>query len=158
MENMLTNALLTLGGLARVTGVPSARLLRWWDRNTIDSSHFDSTTSGSGQYRGYSRPTINKVAIASKLIPLLGINAGLALTAAAQFTDFGDSTRAANTPFEFGRTVLIHTSTGTTIKNLDADVSLSDAFGRPLAPAIILDIGPVINDIDQKLKEEAKRK
>ncbi len=139
----MTTPLLKLGGLSRVTGVPGPTLLRWWDRNTIESCRFDSTTSGSGQYRGYSRPTVNKIAIAWKITPL-GVGTGQALTIAAHYTDVGDSKRAANTLYEFGRTVLIHTATGTVIKNLSADSSLSDALGRPMTPAIILDIGPVI--------------
>jgi hypothetical protein len=151
----MTPTSLTLSGLSRVTGVRMPTLLRWWDRKTIES---DLTTSGSGEYRKYDLHTITKVAIAAKLTPLLGVTAGQALAAAAQYTDYGDSNRPPNTLYEFGKTILIHTSTGTAIKNLDADASLADAFGRPIAPAIILDIGPVIEQVNSKLKEEIKRK
>jgi hypothetical protein len=130
-------------------------LLRWWDRKTIES---DLTTSGSGEFRKYDLRTITKVAIAAKLTPLMGITAGQALAAAAQYTDFGDGNRTTNTLYEFGRTLLIHTADGTTIKNCDSDTSIADVLGRPMTPAIILDIGPVINEIDQKLKEEVKHK
>jgi hypothetical protein len=157
--HILSTPLLKLGGLSRVTGVKESQVLRWLDRGTggIESSRFDSTTSGAGDHRHFSLPTINKVGIASKLM-LLNISAGQALADAARYTDFGDGNRAPNELFEFGRTVIVHTATGTTIKNLDADSSLADAFGRPMTPAIILDIGPVIDEINTKLKEETKRK
>jgi hypothetical protein len=152
---IMTPTSLTLSGLSRVTGVRMPTLLRWWDRKTIES---DLTTSGSGEYRRYDLHTITKVAIAAKLTPLMGITAGQALAAAAQYTDFGDETRTANTLYEFGRTVLVHTSAGTTIKNIDSDDSIADVLGRPMPPAIILDIGPIIEEVNSKLKEEIKRK
>ena len=37
----MTTPLLKLGGLSRVTGVPGPTLLRWWDRNTIESCRFE---------------------------------------------------------------------------------------------------------------------
>jgi hypothetical protein len=147
--------LLRLGGLSRVTGVPEPRLSRWLDRRTIEPTNLDVSTSGSGDYRQFSRATVNKVGIARKLIGL-GIPAGPANIAAAHYTDVGDGKRAGNELYEFGRTVLIHTEAGTTIKNLDADVSISEAFGRPMTPAVLLDIGPVIHEIDQKLQKELK--
>jgi hypothetical protein len=153
----LSTPILKTGAFCRVTGVKESQLLRWLDRGTggIDTSRFDTTTSGTGDHRHFSLPTINKAGIASKLMPL-GLSAGQALAAAAQYTDFGDGKRAANELFEFGRTILIHTEAGTTIKNLDADVSISEALGRPFTPAIILDIGPVINELDQKIQKELK--
>ena len=128
---MAVPQLLQLGGLARVTGVREPTLLRWLDRGSIESSHFDTTTSGSGEYRKFSRNTVNKIALAKKLIGL-GIPVGPANNSAAQYTDFGDDKRAANKPYEFGRTILIRTEAGTTIKNLDPDASLSDVLGRPM--------------------------
>jgi hypothetical protein len=154
---MVATPLLRLSGFSRVTGISTIALLRLYDREDIEPGRFDSTTSGSGDYRRYSLPTICKVAIAWKLKPL-GLGIRQALADAAAFTDFGDSKRAANELYEFGRTVLIHTATGTIIKNLPADASLSDALGRPMTPAIVLDIGPVIEELDSKLKDETKRK
>jgi hypothetical protein len=150
----MTPTLLKLGGFSRVTGVRAPTLLRWWDRRTIESG---IATSGSGEYRKYDLPTIYKVAIASKLMPL-GVGAGQSLKAAAHYTDFSDGNRTPNELFEFGRTVLVHTSAGTTIKNLDSEASIAEYVGRPMTPAIILDIGPVIDEVNTKLKEETKRK
>jgi hypothetical protein len=151
--------LLKLSGFCRVTGNKESKVLRWLDRGTgnIEASRYDTPTSGHGDHRRFARPSINKAGIAAKLIHL-GINPGQALTSAAQFTDFGDSKRAANEIHEFGRTILIHTATGTTITNLHPDSSLGDALGRPMLPAIVLDIGPVILEIDEKLSKELKRK
>jgi hypothetical protein len=82
----MATPLLKLGGVSRVTGVPLPTLGRWLDRRTIESTHLDVTTSGSGEYRQFSRNTVNKIAIAKKLIEL-GINAGPAIAAASLFTD-----------------------------------------------------------------------
>jgi hypothetical protein len=84
--NPMSTPLLKLGGVSRVTGVPVPTLGRWFDRGTIESSHLDVTTSGSGEYRQFSRATINKIAIARKLIGL-GISAGPANAAASLFTE-----------------------------------------------------------------------
>ena len=59
--------------------------------------------------------------------------------------------RQPNELYEFGRTVLVHTGTGTTIKNLDADVSLSEALGRPFRSSIIIDIGQILKAVDEAL-------
>jgi hypothetical protein len=59
--------------------------------------------------------------------------------------------RAANTLYEFGRTVLIHTEEGTTIKNLDADESISDVLGRPFQSSIIIDIGQILKAVDDAI-------
>jgi hypothetical protein len=151
----MTPTSLTLSGLSRVTGVRMPTLLRWWDRGTIES---ELTTSGSGEYRKYDLRTMTKVAIAAKLTPLLGVTAGQALVAASRYTDFGDGNRAANELYEFGKTILIHTSAGTTIKNIDSDESIASVLGRPMPPAIVLDIGPIIEKVNSKLKKETKRK
>jgi len=155
----LSTPLLKLGGFIRVTGIKESQLLRWLDRGTggIQSSRFDSATTGAGDHRRFARPTITKAAIASKLMPL-GLSAGQALGAAAHYTDFGDGNRAANELFEFGRTVLIHTEEGTKIKNLDADASLSNVLGRPFTPAVIIDVGQVIKEVDEKMQKELKSK
>jgi hypothetical protein len=147
--------LLKLGGVSRATNVPLPTLSRWFDRGTIESCYLDSTTSGSGEYRRFSRNTVNKIAIARKLIGL-GIAAGPAVTAAAHFTDFGDDKRPPNELYEFGRTVLVHTESGTSIRNLDSDVPLSEALGRPFQNAVIIDIGPIITAVTEALKKETK--
>ena len=64
--------------------------------------------------------------------------------------------RQPNELYEFGRTVLVHTGTGTTIKNLDADVSLSDALGRPFQSSIIIDIGQILKAVDDAIISNRK--
>jgi hypothetical protein len=153
----LSQPLLKLGGLSRVTGVPMPMLGRWLDRNTIEASHMDVTTSGSGDYRKFSRATVNTVAIASKLIAL-GIPAGQANDAAAHFTNFGAEDRAPNELYEFDRTILIHTEGGTRIKNVAPDASISDMLGRPFIAAVIVDVGQIIKQVDEAIISETKRK
>jgi hypothetical protein len=66
--------------------------------------------------------------------------------------------RQPNTLYEFGLTVLIHTEAGTTIKNLDADDSISDMLGRPFQSSIIIDIGPIIKNLDKLISTKKDTK
>jgi DNA-binding transcriptional MerR regulator len=146
---------LRIGDVARVTGVRDVQLLRWLDRHTIQPSKFDKSTTGTGDFRTFSRATVNKIAIAKNAINL-GVPAGPANAAAAHFTESGDKGRPANELYKFGLTVLIHTASGTTIKNVDSESSLADVFGRNFEPTIILNVGPIIKAVDEKLNSLKK--
>jgi hypothetical protein len=99
--------------------------------------------------------TVSAISLTSRL----GIGISQAVTDAAQFTDIGgDGNRAPNELYKFGRTVLIHTSTGTTIKNIDSDESIADVLGIPMTPAVVVDIAPIIKQIDDNMKKELKNK
>jgi DNA-binding transcriptional MerR regulator len=80
---------LRIGAVASVTGVRNVQLSRWLDRNTIQPSRFDKSTTGKSDFRTFSRATINQIAIAKKLIDL-GVDAGPANAAAALFTERGN--------------------------------------------------------------------
>jgi hypothetical protein len=148
---------LRIGSVARVTGVRDVQLLRWLDRNTIQPSRFDKPTTGSGDFRTFSRATINQIAIAKKLIDL-GVPAGPANAAASLFTEIGQPGRAANEVFEFGLTVMIHTASGTTIKNIDSESSLADVFGRNFDSSITVNIGPILKAVDEAIISNQKGK
>jgi hypothetical protein len=131
---------------------------RWLDRRTIQPSRNDKQSAGSGDHRTFSRATINKIAIAKKLIDL-GISAGPANAAASLFTDQGKRMRPANELYEFGRTLLVMKSSGTQILNADFNASLTDICGRPFETAILVDIGQTIRAVDEalaKLKKDNK--
>ena len=53
--------------------------------------------------------------------------------------------------FEFGRTLLLMTAAGSRIINAGYDDTLTDIVGRPLEPAVILDLGPIIKAVDTAL-------
>ena len=144
-----------IGDVSRVTGITIAKLSRWLDRETLTPSHNDKLTRGTGDYRTFCRATINKIAIAEKLIEL-NIGPGPANIAAAHFTDFGNDNRAANELYKFDRTILIHTEGRTSIRNLDSDAPLSLVFGRSFQPATILDIGQIIKAVDEAIISNRK--
>jgi hypothetical protein len=148
--------LLKLGDLSRITNIPKSTLAQRFDRGIFKLSRRDKASRGSGEHKEFCRDTITGISIAQKLIEL-GVGVTPANKAASLVCQ-SQPGRAAGETFEFGRAILIHTSTGTTIKNLDSDSSIADVLGRPMTPAVILDIGPVIEQINLKLKEETKRK
>ena len=143
-----------IGDVSRVTGVPIPMLGRWLDRQTIQPSRNDKPSVGTGDHRTFSRATINKIAIAKKLIEL-GINAGSANEAASLFTDNGQYDRVAGEPFSQGRTILALRPTGAVVLNaqLDADFSELSDFGVAFAA---VDCGKVCTEIDSILNTPTK--
>jgi DNA-binding transcriptional MerR regulator len=79
-----------IGDVSRITGVRNVQLSRWLDRDTIQPSRNDHSSTGSGDHRTFSRATINQIAIAKKLIDL-GVAAGPANAAASLFTEKGNT-------------------------------------------------------------------
>jgi hypothetical protein len=126
-----------------------------FDRKIYPVSRRDTPCSGSGTYREFSRATINQIAIAEKLIEL-GVGVGRAIAAAQLFTETGQPGRAANELFEFGLTAMIHSESGTSIRNIDPDSSLSEVFGRSFEPAIILNVGPIIRTVHEAIISNQK--
>jgi hypothetical protein len=137
-----------IGAVSAVTGVPIAALGRWQDRNTLRLSRLDKASTGSGDHRLFSRTTVDAIAIAKTLIDL-GIAASPANRAATKFAGL----------FEFGRTLLVVGTTGAQIVNAEFNATLTDICGRPFHAAIVLDIGQIIQAVDQALnltKEDNK--
>jgi hypothetical protein len=96
----------------------------------------------------FSRTTVDAIAIAKALIDL-GIAATPAHRAATKFAGL----------FEFGRTLLVVGTTGAQIVNAEFNAALTDICGRPFHAAIVLDVGQVIQAVDQALnltKEDNK--
>jgi DNA-binding transcriptional MerR regulator len=152
---MKTQTQLKIGDVSRVTGVPIPTLCRWLDRRVIKPSRNDHDSRGTGDHRLFGRAIINQIAIARTLIEL-GMSAGPASTAASSFTEKGEPGRPANDLFEFGLTVLVHTESETSIRNLDPNESLSEAFGRNFEPAFILNVGPIIRTVQDAIISNGK--
>ena len=128
------------GAVSAATGVPAAKLGRWQDRRTLKPSRHDKASSGSGDHRLFSRDTVIRIAISKRLVDL-GIPATPANRAAALFDKL----------FEFGRTLLVTSVSGSQIVNAAFNAPLTDICGRPFQSAIIIDIGPIIAAVDQAL-------
>jgi hypothetical protein len=145
-----------IGDVSRITGVRDVTLSRWLDRETIKPSRADGRSRGTGDHRTFSRATINTIAIARQSIKLGMISAAPAIAAAQLFTEQGQPGRAPNKLFEFGLTVMIHTEGKTSIRNLDPDASLSEAFGRNFDSYIAVNIGPIIKNLDKLISTTKK--
>jgi hypothetical protein len=81
---------LKIGDVGSVTHIALPTLRRWLDRRVVTLSRKDKASTGTGDARGFSRATINQIAIAKKLIEL-GVAAGPANAAAALFTEKGNT-------------------------------------------------------------------
>ena len=51
---------------------------------------------------------------------------------------------------------MIHSESGTSIRNIDPDSSLSEVFGRSFEPAIILNVGPIIRTVHEAIISNQK--
>ena len=134
--------LIKMGGVSAATGVPLPTLGRWCDRKTIMPSRRDRTSTGSGDHRQFSRNTVLQIAIAKQLIDI-GIGAGRANKAAAVFADNAEL-------FPCGKTLLIHSPSGTSVRNGLHDTPLSDL--NTDGACIVLEINRVVEHVDSILK------
>jgi hypothetical protein len=133
-----------------VTGVSVAKQNQWLDRRVIVPSRLDTRPNGSGVYRMVCAATVYQFAITAVCVPF-GIPAKLAAEG-ARLLAVSQPGRQANELWEFGKTVLILTEAGASIRNLDSDASLNDIFGRPFAvAATIIDVGQIVKEVHEKL-------
>jgi hypothetical protein len=114
----------------------------------------DRGSSGSGDPIGYSRRRILQAAITKRLTPL-GVSASTAAAAAYRFTDEGQTRRQPSETFEHGKTLLLVSPEGATVKNVFFDVTLSDATDRTVA-AIVVDLNKLVEAVDSVLNERPK--
>jgi hypothetical protein len=110
----------------------------------------DRQTSGSGDPVGYSRRRILQAAILRKLIPF-GVTNKAAGRHALAFTDECQTDRAAGQLFPNGKTILVVSPEGATVKNVMFDVTLADATDREVA-AIIINLNQVVAQVDAVLE------
>jgi hypothetical protein len=136
------------GDLSRITRTPEPTLAQRIDRGIFKLSRRDKLSSGSGTYREFSRITTIKFTIAQKFVEL-NIGAGPAHEAASLFTDQSQPGRAAGECFEHGKTVLLITPDGATVRNLDFSANIFDMLNDGVLIAI--DLNKVVADVDAVL-------
>jgi hypothetical protein len=133
-----------------VTGVSVAKQNQWLDRRVIVPSRLDTKPNGSGVYRMVCAATVYQFGITAVCVRFR-VPAKLAAEG-ARLLAVSQPGREANEPWEFGKTVLILTEAGTSIRNLDSDAPLNYIFGGPfVVAATIIDVGQVIKELNEKL-------
>ena len=109
----------------------------------------DRASTGSGDHAGYSRRRILQAAT-TKWLTALGVSFSTASAAALEFTDLGNINREPGELFEHGKTVLILTPEGSTVKNVFHDASFSDVSSCS-ACVITVDLNKVVEQVDAVL-------
>jgi len=87
----------------------------------------------------------------------LGVPAAQSNAAAILFTEHSQRGRPANELFEAARTLLVISKNSAEVVNAPFDATLKDVCGGPIQ-AIVVDIAPIIADVNQKLSQLTKRK
>ena len=145
---------LRIGEVGEITGIRLPTLHQWLDRRVFAPSPAE-TGEGSGHYRTFGRARLNQIAIAKALIEI-GLPAAQSNANARLFTEQSQRGRNANEPFEAGRTLLVISKTGAAIVNASFDSLLTEVCDN--AGAFVIDIIPIIADVNQKLSQLIKRK
>jgi hypothetical protein len=112
----------------------------------------DRGSSGSGDPIGYSRRRILQAAITKRLTPL-GVSPSAAARAAFQFSDEGQTGRRPGELFPNGKTLLLVSPEGATVKSVLYDAPHTDVTDRAVA-AITIDLNRVAQEVDDFISKE----
>jgi hypothetical protein len=146
---MNVNATYPLNVAARAAQMKEREFRRHVNNGFVKLQGYDRKPSGSGDRAGYSRRRILQAAI-MKRVTGLGLPASIASAAALQFSDVGQTGRAAGDLFEHGKTLLIICHDGATVQNSLFDASLADVSRRG-ASLIIADLNKIVDQVDAAL-------
>jgi hypothetical protein len=136
---------------AKAANIPPKKQRRWLDTGVVPLRSNDRKAHGSGNYCGFSRNRVLQTAITQHLLSI-GVSLSTAAKAALQFSDFGQTGRAAGELFQHGKTLLVIGPDGTTVQNALFDASLADLSRRGVS-FIIVDLNKIVAQIDATLKE-----
>jgi hypothetical protein len=137
--------------VAAVTGAPVETQNQRHARRVYQSSRRDSIPTGSGDTRLMAVETVYHIGI-TETCAKLNLPARHGAKAAHLFSKEQPG-RAANTPFEFGATLLVMKSTGAEIVNAPFNSSLTEICGRQFEAAVIVDVGQIVRAVNKELKE-----
>jgi hypothetical protein len=142
----------TPADICRATGFTVPQQNQHFARGTITPSFSDKKPTGSGDRRLIGSETAYAFAILAACTNI-GIQTRRGAEAVRLFA-VEQPGRQASKVFEFGRTLLVMTVTGPHIVNAAYDASLIDVCGRSFIAAVTIDLGQIINEVDEKLKSE----
>jgi hypothetical protein len=128
-------------------------LRQWLDTRVMTLRGNDRKSTGHGDHCGLSRQRAYQAAIVQHLNKL-GMTVSRAANAALEFTDCGNTGRAAGELYEHGKTMLLISPDGTTVKNLSYDAMLTDISNRAFC-AITVDLNQIVEHVDFVLNNES---
>ena len=138
-----------LSAAAPAADMKPRQLRQCFETGALKLSGKDQKSSGSGSYAGLSKPRVYQAAI-MKHLHRSGLSIPHAARAAFEFSNVGNIDRAPGELFAHGKTVLLITPNGTTVKNIFSDTSFSDVSNGS-ACVITVDLNRVVEQVDTLL-------
>jgi hypothetical protein len=135
---------------AEAAQIPERTGRRWIDNHVITLGGIDSRTTGSGNHCGWSRNRIEQAATMEILLKS-GMSLSRAAKAALKFTDEGQTGRAPGQLFEHGKTMLVISGNGASVKNCFFDATLADVSNREISITSV-DMNKVVDQVDSVLE------
>jgi hypothetical protein len=128
--------------------LPEKTPRRWMDTRVVTLRGNDVTAIGTGNHCGWSRNRILQLAITQALLKS-GVSLSRSANGALEFTDAGNSGRAAGQLFPIGKTALVLGPTGAVVVNVDPDARVTDLSNNGVA--ICVDCNKIVADVDAVL-------
>jgi hypothetical protein len=132
------------------TGLRPAKQFQWTDRSITIPSKKDKLPSGSGDPHLMSIETVLQLAITVELVGLR-VQPKAAARAARKFTDEGQTGRAPGVCFGHGKTILVITPDGATVRNLDFTASIFEAVNDDVS--IVVDLNRIVERVHNVLSK-----
>jgi hypothetical protein len=148
--------LFTTGDVAAATGASSRLQCQRWAHRIYTPSPGDTTPTGPGDDRYMTVQTVYQIGITEETAKA-NVPIRVAARASAKFSE-PQTNRRASELFATGRTLLLVKPGTAEIVNAPFDATLPDVLGRPLQPATIIDLGPIVAAVNEKLISLTKRK
>jgi hypothetical protein len=133
------------------TGLRPAKQFQWTDRSVTIPSKKDKLPSGSGDPHLMCIETVLQLAITVELVRLR-VQPKAAARAARTFTNEGEPGRKPGSCFTHGKTILVITPDGATVKNVLYDATLAEVNNRH-ACVISVDLNRIVNQVNEKLRK-----
>jgi hypothetical protein len=138
-----------LRDVAQAAEMKPRALRQAFEIGALKLSGTDRKSTGSGSYVGISKPRAYQAAI-MKHLHRSGLSIPHAARAAFEFSNVGNIDRAPGKCFEHGKTVLILTPQGATVRNIYPDTSFSEVSSS--ACVIYVDLNRVVEQVNTVLK------
>jgi hypothetical protein len=153
---MNVNATYPLAVAAKTAGFSEKQFQRKRDHGFLKLRDGDRPSTGTGEPVGYSRNRILEAAT-MKWLGDLRVPASIASAAALKFVNEAQAGRSFGECFAHGKTILVITPDGATVKNVGFDATWSDVTDRDVV-AITLDMNKIAEQVDQELISIKRKK
>jgi hypothetical protein len=136
-----------LRDVAQAAEMKPRALRQTFEIGALKLSGNDKRSTGSGSYVGLSKPRAYQAAV-MKQLNIIGLSIPHAARIAFEFSDNGNIGRAPGDLYEHGRTALVITAEGATVRNLFSDTT---DVTHSCACAITVNINKVVQMVDSVL-------